>query len=202
MTRIGFRLLRAAIPLAGFLFALDGSARAADAIPAQKCDWLNGTYWYVPQATLPALLAVNQGTPVVRQVADQTVWFFERCAKGYLTGVSATNIGEGWSYMLIVGSIAPGGAVKLSFSPLASVGEKSASPGDDALTIGDGRLIQTGRDGLFVMQMTSGSAAANLTHWSYMRNVTPAAPAWTSLPGYPKTGVKDLTGLLTPIRTQ
>lgn len=49
------------------------------------------------------------------------------------------------------------------------------------------------------MQMTSGTAATNVTHWANMVPVTPADPQWTSLPGYPDTGIPDLTGLQTKI---
>jgi hypothetical protein len=49
------------------------------------------------------------------------------------------------------------------------------------------------------MQMTSGTATMNVTHWATMRPVTEADPQWLSLPGYPDTGIPDLDGLLTPI---
>ena len=49
------------------------------------------------------------------------------------------------------------------------------------------------------MQMTSGTPAISLTHWARMREVTPADPEWSSLPGYPATGVPDLAELQTPI---
>jgi hypothetical protein len=47
--------------------------------------------------------------------------------------------------------------------------------------------------------MTSGTTVMNVTHWAYMRPVTPDDPQWTSLPGYPETGIPDLVGLRTPI---
>jgi hypothetical protein len=87
-------------------------------------DWLDNTYWYVPTAYLPAEYAINTDTPVVETVQDQTVWHFDSYSDGYLVGISATDIGFGWSYMLIVGSVLADGSVKLSFSPLG----QSAGP--------------------------------------------------------------------------
>lgn len=158
-------------------------------------DWLEGSYWYVPGGWLPALQAVNGEAPRVRAVVDQTVWFFQHSRERYLVGTSATNIGAGWSYMLIVGSVVPGGAVKLSFSPLGAATDGNPPPP----TIGDGVLIEEGGTAAFLMQMTSGTAAMNLTHWAYMLPVTPADPQWSSLPGYPDTGIPDLAGLQTPV---
>ena len=158
-------------------------------------DWLQGSYWYVPDAYLPALQALNGEPPHVRTLVDQTVWFFQHSRAGYLVGASATNIGAGWSYMLVVGSVAPGGAVKLSFSPLGDAGGGSPPPP----TIGDGVLLEDERGPAFLMQMTSGTIAMNVTHWAYMRAVTPGDPAWSSLPGYPDTGIPDLKGLHMPI---
>ena len=158
-------------------------------------DGLQGSYWYVPEAYLPALQTINGSSPRVRTLVDQTVWFFQYSRAGYLVGTSATNLGSGWSYMVVVGSVAPGGAVKLSFSPLGAVG----SDDPPAPTIGDGALIEDEGGAAFLMQMTSGTTAMNVTHWAYMRRVAPDDPAWSSLPGYPDTGICDLGGLQTPI---
>ncbi len=158
-------------------------------------DWLQASYWYVPGPYLPALQAINGDSPQVRTLVDQTVWFFQHSRYGYLVGTSATNIGAGWSYMLVVGSVAPGGAVKLSFSPLGAAGGRDPPPP----TIGDGMLLEDEGGAAFLMQMTSGTTLMNVTHWAYMRAVTPDDPEWSSLPGYPDTGIPDLTGLQTPI---
>lgn len=163
-------------------------------------DWLDDTYWYVPTAYLPALLAINTSQPRVVTVSDQTVWHIDDYSSGYVTGISATNIGFGWSYMLIVGSVTPDGSVKFSFSPLGSA--NPSDPTTQTITIGDGTLDSpngavTGAS--FLMQMTSGTAAASVTHWAYMLPIGPSNPEWLSLPGYPTTGVPDLTGLQTTI---
>lgn len=150
-------------------------------------DSLTGTYWYVPTPYLPALSAGTEPVPHAAPVTDQTVWRFQTCQNGYVTGISATNIGSGWSYAMMIGSVAPGGAVKISFSPLDS--------GNGAITIGDG----TFGGGAFAMQMTSGSSAYSLTHWAQMMPIDPSMPEWRALPGYPDYGVPDLGGLLTPI---
>jgi hypothetical protein len=161
-------------------------------------DWLAGTYWYVPPENLLALRAINTGEPAIEALKDQTVWHITRTEDGYLAGISATNIGKGWSYNLMVGSISPDGMVKISFSPLGA-----ASPGDSGtatMTIGDGSLFADGDDVAFLMQMTSGNAQMSVSHWAYMLPVTPDDPEWLSLPGYPETGIPDLKGLDTEIK--
>lgn len=160
-------------------------------------DWLVGTYWYVPTTYLPADLAINSATPVVSTVQDQTVWHFDSYNNGYLVGVSATDIGFGWSYMLIVGSVLSDGTVKLSFSPLGSANPND--PTTSGITIGDGTLSGTGSDAIFTMQMTSGDASISVSHWAEMLQITSASADWYALPGYPDTSVDDLTGLQTSI---
>jgi hypothetical protein len=99
--------------------------------------------------------------------------------------------------MLMVGSVTPDGSVKLSFSPIGAV--NANDPTTQTITIGDGRLSRQGADAAFLMRMTSGTASASVTHWAYMLPVMPNDPEWRSLPGYPTTGVPDLTGLQTQI---
>jgi hypothetical protein len=99
--------------------------------------------------------------------------------------------------MLIVGSVTPNRAVKLSFSPRSDA--NSADPSTQSITIGDGTLLGDGADAEFLMQMTTGTPSISLTHWARMPPVTPAAAEWASLPGYPTTGIPDLTGLQTSI---
>ena len=160
-------------------------------------DWLDDTYWYVPTPYLPALLAINTSEPRVTTVVDQTVWHIDDYSGGYITGISATNLGFGWSYMLMVGSVTPDGSVKFSFSSLGSA--NAADPTTQTITIGDGTLSGQGAGAAFLMQMTSGTAAASVTHWANMLPVTASDPQWLALPGYPTTGVPDLTGLQTNI---
>lgn len=161
-------------------------------------DWLAGTYWYVPPENLLALRALNTAEPVIEALKDQTVWHITNAENGYIAGVSATNIGKGWAYNLMVGSVSPDGAVKISFSSLGA-----ASPGYSGtatMTIGDGSLFVDGDDIAFLMQMTSGGAPSSVTHWAYMLPVTPDDPEWSSLPGYPETGIPDLEELNTELR--
>jgi hypothetical protein len=160
--------------------------------------WPNDTYWYVPKPNLAALIAINGKAPVIKTVNDQTVWHITSYSNGYVYGISATNIGFGWSYTLLVGSVTANGSVKFSFSPLGSA--NPSDPTTQTITIGDGSLACPDSQTAFLMQMTTGTAAESLTHWAYMLQVTPQDPQWRSLPGYPDTGVKDLTGLQTPIK--
>jgi hypothetical protein len=190
----------ALILLAGLTFL--GAAQAPEGYPTpdqMPGSWLKGTYWYVPSAYLQAELAIPSGPRVV-SVADQTVWHFTQYSHGYVYGAAATNIGAGWSYSLIVGSVTPDGMVKLSFSPLASANPKD--PTTQSITIGDGILRRVGIAAEFQMQMTSSGGAGSLTHWALMFQVTPREPEWRSLPGYPNSGVGDLPGLNTPIKFQ
>jgi hypothetical protein len=164
----------------------------------ENLDWLADTYWYVPPENLLALRATNAAEPAILSLTDQTVWHITASENGYLAGISATNIGHGWNYMLMVGSIAPDGAVKISFSPLGAANPDD--PTTQSMTIGDGTLMVDGDDVAFSMQMTSGTAQSSVTHWAYMLPVTQDDPEWSSLPGYPETGIPDLTGLQTKIR--
>ena len=164
----------------------------------ENLEWLADTYWYVPPENLLALRAVNTAEPAVLSLTDQTVWHITASESGYLTGISATNIGRGWNYMLMVGSISPDGVVKISFSPLGAANPDD--PTTQSMTIGDGTLMVDGEDYAFSMQMTSGTAQSSVTHWAYMLPVTQDDPEWSSLPGYPDTGIPSLTGLQTPIR--
>jgi hypothetical protein len=170
--------------------------------PTFNGSWLIDTYWYVPDRYLPALLALNASEPRIVTVQDQTVWHITNYSSGYISGISASNIGFGWSYMLMVGSVMPNGAVKLSFSPLGDA--NADDPSTQSITIGDGSLLGEialgeNANAEFLMQMTAGTVDASVTHWARMRPVTPADPEWLSLPGYPTTGVPDLTGLQTSI---
>jgi hypothetical protein len=164
-----------------------------DSVNATVASWLIDTYWYVPAPYLPALLAMNASEPRIITVQDQTVWHITNSSNGYLSGISASNIGLGWNYMLIVGSVTPSRTVKLSFSPRSDA--NSADPSTQSITIGDGTLLGEGPDAEFVMQMTSGTPTTSLTHWARMLPITSADAEWSSLPGYPTTGVPDLTGL-------
>jgi hypothetical protein len=159
--------------------------------------WLAGTYWYVPSENLLAFQAPNTAEPLLKALMDQTVWHITRVEQGYLAGISATNLGEGWKYRLMVGSVAPDGAVKIGFSPLGAACPKDPTTG--SMTIGDGSLFIDGDDVAFLMQMISGSAQASVSHWAYMLPVTPDDPQWHSLPGYPEFGIPDLEELNTDI---
>ena len=157
---------------------------------------LDDTYWYVPTTYLPASLTINS-VPRVVTVSDQTVWRIVKYSGGYVSGISATNLGAGWSYTLMNGSITPDGSVKLSFSPLGSPNPND--PTTQVVTTGDGTLRRTGMRLEFLMQMATGTAAAGVTHWARMMRVGPGDREWLFLPGYPTTGVPDLELLQTPI---
>jgi hypothetical protein len=153
--------------------------------------WLAGTYWYVPTPTLPAILLVNVRERRTVQVNDQTLWFIERSQSGYLIGQCAVSLNGGaFSYMTLVGSVTPKGDVCLSFAPVGAVSIDAGSGVEVAsLTIGYGRLVERGGDRVFLMQMSSGSGAQSLSHWSYMLQSTPTDASWTDIPGVPGTSI-------------
>lgn len=167
-----------------------GTSTAAAAAGADRWDWLAGTYWYVPVETLPAILFINGETPQTRSVQDQTVWTFTRYESGYLIGQGALSVdGGSFSYSTIVGSVTPDGAVLLSFSGAVTPDSAGTTP---TFTTGLGRMAEKDGAWAFLMQMTSGSGASSLTHWSWMVQTKPGDASWTDLPGMSGVGVEDV----------
>jgi hypothetical protein len=153
--------------------------------------WLAGTFWYVPAETMLAIRMVDLRQMRTRQVQDQTLWFIERSDSGYLIGRTALSLNGGaFSYATMVGSVTPSGDVLLSFAPVDPVsldpetGVEAAS-----LTIGTGKMVQYRGNWAFLMQMSSGTGAMSLSHWSYMLQSTPDDPSWTAIPGVPGTSI-------------
>ncbi len=154
-------------------------------LPADDGQWefLEDTYWYVPTPYLPAPLLLNADPPRIKPLVDQTVWHITEVFNGYVVGEVATNLGGGWVYSTLVGSITPSGSVSFSFTP---------TDPDSDLTVGAGTMVKVDGQWLFEMQMTTGSGTASVTHWAYMAETKPGDRAWESLPGYPGTGVEEV----------
>ncbi len=164
--------------------------RNADAGTEQGCaddlSWLVGTYWYVPTDYLPAMQQVNIAQPQITQVNDQTLWYFTQYSNGYLIGQCAASIDGGdFEYQSIVGSVAPDGSVCLSFTPVGGISlhPVQGSVSVASFIVGQGKLTQHQGQPAFLMQMTGGNGAYNLTHWAYMMQTKPGDESWTTLPG-------------------
>lgn len=148
--------------------------------------WLVGTYWYVPTDYLPAMQQVNIAQPSITQVNDQTLWYFTQYSGGYLVGQCACSINAGaYAYQSIVGSVTPDGEVSLSFTPVGGI---SLNPVQGSLTIanfilGRGKMVRHHGQWAFLMQMTGGNGAYNLSHWAYMMQTRSGEASWTDIPG-------------------
>ncbi len=145
-------------------------------------EFLEDTYWYVPTPYLPAIVLVNVNPAQTGAVVDQTLWHIESVENGYVIGQVASNFGAGWGYSTLVGSITLDGSVSFSFTP---------DDPDSQLTVGIGTMVFEEGAWFFEMQMTTGSGAANITHWAYMAQAVPGDRAWDSLPGYPDTSIPE-----------
>lgn len=173
--------------------ARQGDDDNAQDVSVDRWSWLAGTYWYVPTEYLLAIEQKNVRSPSFTQVQDQTLWYFTEYTAGYLIGQCAASIDGGdLGYQSIVGSVTPDGDVRLSFSPVGGV-DLSLTKGvsTDSFIIGQGRMTKHKGQWAFLMQMTAGSAAANLSHWAYMMQTKPGDPSWTNIPGLPDTSVDD-----------
>lgn len=153
---------------------------------ATDWSWLAGTYWYVPTEYLPAMQQVNIAQPKITQVTDQTLWYFTEYINGYLIGQCACSVDGGdFEYQSIVGSVTPDGDVCLSFTPVGGV---SLHPVQGSLSVanfilGRGKITEHQGKPAFLMQMTGGNGAYNLTHWAYMMQTKPGDATWTDIPG-------------------
>ena len=148
-----------------------------------RWDYLEDTYWYVPTPFLPAVVLVNANPPATDTVVDQTIWHIQTVQNGYVIAEVATNVGEGWTYSTLVGTITPQGDVSFSFTP---------DTVNSDITVGHGTVETIDGATFFVMQMTTGSGVASITHWAYMAETEPGDRSFVSLPGYPGTGVAEV----------
>jgi len=148
--------------------------------------WLQGTYWYVPQANLPAL-QLDPDKNTLTWVVDQTVWHITGHRSGYFWGVAATLLqqtgeetprrgpGSRPVRFTMLGTITPDGRVHLTFIPAVRASARSA-------TIGIGSAVQREEGWSLEMQMSSGSGDRT-AHWASMAPVQPGDSSWESLPG-------------------
>lgn len=145
-------------------------------------NFLEGTYWYVPNSYLPALqMNAEETTPTA--MIDQTLWqitgynygyFWGNCAAlMYEKGTTSDGIPQATRF---VGTITPQNRVQISFMPINQIGAAFS-------TIGIGSLEQKSENNYyFEMQMSSGITNL-IAHWAKMLQTKEGDPSWNKLPG-------------------
>jgi hypothetical protein len=175
------------LAIMGLLLAAPGdrSASAQPPRPPDRWQWLNNTYWYVPNQYLLAI-ASNPSLPPV-PVSDQTVYYISNYQAGYFWGTTAVSYTlpnsapSSPSCLQLVGSVTPQGSLHLTFTPLSSV--TPTIPIEPQPTIGFGTM--TPQLGGWTMENQMSSVAVGdllLTHWAYMYQCKPSQPCFSSLP--------------------
>jgi hypothetical protein len=144
-------------------------------------NFLVGTYWYVPDAFLPAVqMTATEDAPV--WMTDQTVWQITGYKDGYFWGNCAALIYQTGttpdaapSARKLIGSVTPNGEVQISFMALNTLGA--------AMSIsGWGHLKDRVGSWFFEMQMASGVTDL-VAHWAYMAETKEGDDSWNKLPG-------------------
>lgn len=154
----------------------------------ENWQWLEDTYWYVPEECLLAL----QFNPKVSDsdafqwFSDQTVFHIESYQDGYFWGktyVQMTplqqNLDQSSSIITscstLIGSVTPEGNVYLSFVI-------EGAPGAALTTRGIGRMQE--REGQWCMENQMSSGIQDLvSHWAYMVQCKAGDPCMEQLPG-------------------
>jgi hypothetical protein len=145
--------------------------------------FLQGSKWYVPAETLPAMeLQLRNGR--VRALVDQTVWDITNYRDGYFWGRTAAVFkyaatGQpvgGPACTTMVGSVTPDGRIYITF---VSQGQKTTL----GATRGIGTLTGNDQQGwTFQMQMSTGVNTV-IAHWSYMDQCKAGDACEAQLPG-------------------
>lgn len=160
---------------------LSGIAQAPRLKPS-RWRWLGegeGTYWYVPNANLPAVEWDSSDPQNYSPILDQTVWHIENYEGGYFFGTVVAQLGlHPPQCQYLIGSVTPNGTVYITFNSLTD-----PPVGSPSLTTGVGEMVLKGDDWTFNMQMSSGTSSNQVTHWAYMLECTPDEDCWTDLPG-------------------
>jgi hypothetical protein len=173
---LGVVLVLAAILALPFSARSEQPARPNGVPP--RWNFLQNSYWYVPEANLPALLSTTAGGGAFAPISDQTVFFIERYAGGYFWEVVATQftlgaVSIGPNCFQLVGSVTPEGTVNLAFTPAAG----------GTATAGFGTMVKVHGHWEMENQMSTGTTQGRVTHWAYMTQCVPSQPCARSLPG-------------------
>ncbi len=160
---------------------------------SERWAWLADTCWYVPEITLPALQVTTLRSPAFQIVQDQTLWHLEQVDSGYVFGSCRASLnGGGFQDFVMFGSVTPPGDVLFSFAPQDPVdADRRSGVTIAVMTTGIGRMVRHRGRWAFLMQMTGGSSAVSVSHWSYMLQSTPDDPSWTNIPGLPGVTMED-----------
>lgn len=174
--------------LLGLIFATAAAQAAAPPPPADTArtrhDWAwlgadGGTYWIVPQAFLKAIQWNTDDPDASTAIDDQTVWHIQRYDNGYFFGpVVAQLSGRPAMCQYLIGSVTPEGRVYITFNS-----QPAAPQATPALTTGFGEMTPYLGRWAFGMQMASGSASMQVTHWAYMTQCSEGQACWNDLPG-------------------
>ncbi len=156
------------------------------ALNPERWSWLgedDGTYWYVPTPSLPAVQWDSSAPKDYSPVMDQTVWHIERYENGYFFGPIVAQIGvQPPICQYMIGSVTPNGRVYIAFNPLSTI-----PIGSPSLTIGLGQMVLKQGEWTFNMQMASGTSSNQVAHWAFMLECSPGEQCWDNLPGAQKS---------------
>ncbi len=144
-------------------------AAAAEQPSPRRWAWMEGTVWYVPPESLPAIMTTAT-SPAVVKLLDQTVYSIDGYSGGFFWGVVRAQLmpektklpakpDDDPTCMRLAGSVTPQGTLNLSFTPISS-GERTTGVG-----------FMQRYDGAWTMelQMTTGDTA-QVSHWAYMKS--------------------------------
>jgi len=149
---------------------------------SSRWSWLGengGTYWYVPQENLEAIMWQTAAPANYAPIEDQTVWHIESFANGYLFGPLVVKFaGYPPLCQYMIGSVTPSGSVYISFNAVQTIPHGSPS-----ITTGTGDMVKQAGAWTFNMQMASGSSETQISHWAFMQQCTASQPCWSDLPG-------------------
>jgi hypothetical protein len=157
--------------LLAFLGLAHGAGTASAQVSASaevngNWSWLRGTNWYVPAASLPAILS-GPGSAAPQTVLDQTVFHVEDYQGGYLWGTAVVQVapvpgGRAIAPPLCLtftGSVNPEGAVLLSFTFVVP----GSAPAGVVKTQGIGVMRWKDGEWMMEMQMSTGGQQ-EMTH--------------------------------------
>lgn len=168
--------------LAALTFAVVvGCGIAGDARAASSANWrfLQNSYWYVPEANLPALLSSTEDGGTYIPIGDQTVFHIQNYENGYFWGRVASELtigghAAGRSCFQMVGSVTPEGTVNLAFTSTSTSGVETAGFGTMRFILNQWTMEN---------QMSTGTSGGTVSHWAYMAQCSAGQRCMRSLPG-------------------
>lgn len=139
-------------------------------------DWLENTYWYVPEGNLLAVM-IRPAAQQVIPVQDQTVFHITGARHGYFWGDTVIQLQDQQpTCYFLSGSVTPLGNVLLTFTSRGGSSAPTVTHGSGVMCLFDGQPAM-------LNQMSSGSAQLQIEHWAYMLQTKEGDAVWDSLPG-------------------